>query len=395
MFRPAPRPAHALLVAALATATAVQWIGASAVLPLLPIYLLERNTSATLIGAVMGSFFVTGVVAQVLAGRIGDRIGHRRVLIAALLGFALASAGFLLEVSGWGFLVLRGAQGAAAGAAQVASLALVARAVPADARGRAYAAVSGAELAGIAIGPMLGSAVGMTHMGTLFLIASAAATLACLPVLAARRVAGASTAPLHAGRPDPLPREGISGRAFRGALLVGVIGGLLTGVYEACWSLLMHDRGATDAQVGLSWTLFALPYVLAAPLAGYLADRRDRRVLVMVGLVSAVGWAAVYPFLPGVGWLIGLGMVESFGYVFAVPAAQSMLTEHVAAGAVGRAQGLFVGLQTAGIAVGAGISGAAYGVDAALPFVAATVLLGVLCLGVPVLWRGVPGRVAS
>lgn len=388
------QPGYSVLVLALAAAVFLQWTGSSAVLPLLPIYLAERGNPTGLIGAVMASFFATGVLAQYLAGRLGDRIGHRRVLLAGLIGYAVASAGFLLEINGWGYLGLRGAQGAAAGAAQVACLSLVARAVPLEARGRAFAIVSGAELAGIAVGPMLGTAVGIAHMGTLFVLSATAALLACVPVLLSR-AASVDLTPHPDAAAARLPRRGVAGRALAGVLLVAVVGGVLTGVYEACWSLLMNARGATDGQIGLSWTLFALPFAVIAPFAGWLADRQDRRVMVLVGLVSGSLFAGLYPFLPSVSWLIGLGMVESVGFVFAVPAAQSLLTEHVPEQAAGRAQGLFTALQTAAVAVSAGLCGAAFGVADWLPFVGVMVATVVLLAVVPFLWHRVPGRVPS
>lgn len=388
-----PKPgAYRLLVVALAVATALQWTGASAVLPLLPVYLQGRGSSDALIGAVMASFFAAGVIAQYGAGRLGDRIGHRPVLVAGLAGYALASAGFLLDVNGQGYLLLRAGQGAAAGAAQVACLALVSRAVPATARGRAFSAVSGAELGGIAIGPLLGSAVGVAHMGVLFLAASAGAVLACVPVLGSRAVA-VDVAPVADAPKLRLPRRGIAGRAVVGVLLGSVAGGLLSGVYEACWSLLMHTRGAADWQIGVSWTLFAVPFVAVAPVAGWLADHGDRRLLALLGLGCGIGFATLYPFLPSVAWLLGLGMLESVGVAFAVPASQSLLAEHVPAGIVGRAQGIAVGVQTGAVAVSAAVGGALFGIAPWAPFVAMSAVAAVAMIGVASAWRGVPGRV--
>ena len=72
-----------------------------------------------------------------------------------------------------------------AGAAQVAMLALVARAVRPDVRGRAFAACCGAELAGVAIGPLV-ARLRMAHMATLFVGAALGALVAGVPVLLAR-----------------------------------------------------------------------------------------------------------------------------------------------------------------------------------------------------------------
>ncbi|HET9655844.1 MAG TPA: MFS transporter [Kineosporiaceae bacterium] len=402
-------PPYLPFVAALTLATCLQWLGSSAVLPLLPLYLRRQGTSDAMVGAVMAAFFAAGVVAQYLGGRLGDRIGHRPVLLIGLVGYAVASAGFLLPLAGPGYAVLRAGQGAAAGAAQVAMLALVTGAVPAAVRGRAISAVFGGELAGVAIGPLLGSLLGVSRMATLFLVASGAALLAGLPVLVIRRRPGSggsasATAdpvaadPAVAGTPPAgtsarvrLPRTGPAGRALVGVMLSAVASGVLTGVYEACWTLLLDYRHAQPWQIGASWTLFALPFVLGAPIAGWVADHYDRRLLVVVGLLVSVGFALAYPWIGDVTWLIGLGAAESLGVAFAVPAAQSLLGQAAPADRIGQAQGLFASIQTAAIAGTALVSGALFAVAAWWPFTLAAVVALALTGLLPWVWRGTSG----
>ena len=390
---PTRKEPYGLLVAALAAASFLQWTGAGAVLPLLPVYLVDHATPAALIGAVMASFFATGVAAQYLAGRLGDRVGHRPVLLFGLFGYAVFSAGFLLPFGGWLALGLRAGQGAAAGAAQVACLALVSVAVPSHVRGRAFSAVSGAELAGIAIGPMLGSLFGMDRMALLFMIAAAGALLACIPVLASHAVPVDVEVDPEASA-EPLPRTGRAGRMVRGVMLAAVLGGVLSGAYESSWSLLMHLRGATDVQLGLSWTLFAIPFVVAAPVAGWLADHYDRRWLVVIGMSSGIAFALLYPWLPGVAWLMGLGSFEAVGVALAYPAAQALLSDAVSEGSVGRAQGTMASLQTAAIAVSTAAGGALFGVSAWLPFTVAALCGLAMMVAVVWSWRGLPSRAA-
>jgi MFS family permease len=60
---------------------------------------LARNTSAdlTALGAIFTALFVGSLVSQLAAGAIGDRLGHRPVLIAGLL---LAAVGMLGVANG-------------------------------------------------------------------------------------------------------------------------------------------------------------------------------------------------------------------------------------------------------------------------------------------------------
>lgn len=440
--RGAGRPAYLPFVAALSAATFLQWLGAGAVLPLLPIYLRRHGTSDAMVGAVMAAFFAAGVLAQYAGGRLGDRIGHKRVLLLGLVGYAAASAGFLLPLTGWGYVALRAGQGAAAGAAQVAVLALVTRAVPVTVRGRAISAVYGGELGGVAIGPLVGTLVGVPHMAGLFLVAAGGALVAGVPVLLARThvhpvvlgpdAGGSGSAagpdglvsdgvvpdglvldgvgPDRSGsggtgsggatgaEPEPAGRQpwrGPAGRVLVGVMLSAVAGGLLTGIYETCWTLLLDHRHAEAWQIGASWTLFALPFVIGAPVAGWVADQYDRRWLVLVAMVVSVGFALGYPWVASVDWLIGLGAAESLGVVFAVPAAQSLLGQAAPPELIGRAQGLFASIQTAAIAAAAAGSGALFAIAPWWPFTAGAVLSLTLTALLPWVWRGVPGRVRA
>src|SRR5947207_9737810 len=70
----------------------VHGVGASAVLPMLPLFLRQRHTTTGMIGAVIASYFVAGVLTQYLSGQLTDRAGHRRVVIGGLAVYAVASA---------------------------------------------------------------------------------------------------------------------------------------------------------------------------------------------------------------------------------------------------------------------------------------------------------------
>jgi DHA1 family multidrug resistance protein-like MFS transporter len=374
-------------VAALITAVFVQGIGASAVLPLLPLYLRTHGTSDAFIGTVIGAFFVAGVFTQYGAGHLTDRIGHRPVIVGGLCLYATASLGFMATVGAGGYVGLRALQGVGAGAVQVASLALVGLVVPVERRGRAYSAVFAAQLAGMGLGPLAGSAVGVAHLRWLFLVTAAMSLLAAAPVLAGTT----RSVRMSRATADPDAPLRIS-RALIGVALIGVAGGLVTGVYEACWSLLLHSRAAADWQIGLSWTLFALPFALFSPIAGRLADRLDRRWLAGVAVVASSGFAALYPFLTSVRLLVGLGAVEAIGVAIAFPAAQSLLTQAATPRTLGRAQGLFTTAETASIAVAAAVSGALFGVARWIPFLAAALAGLVIVAVLPSLWRGLPGR---
>src|SRR6476646_5704651 len=169
-------------VAAVSAAVFVQFAGATAMLPLLPLFLRRQHTSIALVGVVMASYFAAGVLTQYAAGHLADRAGHRRVMIGGLAIYAVASLGFLLSVSAGGYVALRGLQGLGAGALQLGGLALIGLVVPLEHRGRAFSRGFAAQLSGMAIGPLFGAIAGVDHMAWLFVLSSIFAVRAMVPV---------------------------------------------------------------------------------------------------------------------------------------------------------------------------------------------------------------------
>jgi DHA1 family multidrug resistance protein-like MFS transporter len=382
----------AALIRTLAVTVFLEWLGSTAIIPMLPVYVRHLGGTDGLAGLVMASFFATGVLTQYPVGKLADRIGRRPVLMAGLVVYSLASFAFLLPITAVDAVVLRGVQGIGAGAATVASLAMAAGAVAVERRGRAFAAVYGAQIAGMAVGPLVGSIVGVGRMHLLFLGSGLATLAACIPAARlveappgrSRRADGAPAAPLQRVR---WTRATIGGLVASGGL------GLFSGCYDICWTLLLVSRGAASWEIGLSWTLFAVPFVVLARPAGWMADHLDRKALVLGGGAIAVAFCAGYPFIHLVPVLITLGAIEAFGYAAAMPALQSLLTQGAHHDEFGRIQGYNATIQTAVIAVTASAAGALFALATWIPFVA-TAALSTSALAVAAwLWRSVPGRV--
>lgn len=79
------------LIRTLTLTVFLQWMGASAIVPMLPVYIRHLGGTDALAGVVMASFFAAGVLSQYPLGRLADRIGRRPVLIAGLITYGVAS----------------------------------------------------------------------------------------------------------------------------------------------------------------------------------------------------------------------------------------------------------------------------------------------------------------
>lgn len=364
---------------------AIQWMGATLGLPLLPLFLEHRGGTPTIIGFIMASFFVAGVATQFALGHLADRFGRRPILIASLVVYGFASMTYLLPVSAPWFALTRAVQGGSAGAIEVASLSAVAALFAEAERGRAISRILAAQLLGIAIGPIAGVLASVQDLGIAFFITGVVSLLAAVVTL--RTNLGD-----RIYDPTPLPRLQWNSQVV-GALAAGASGGLAIGVYEACWSLLLHQHHASTLQIRLSWTVFCLPWVFLSGLGGWLADHANRRFISLAGLVNGAFFLWLYPHIHNNVLLLFLGSLESIGAALSVPSIASLLTQGAAVRELSRRQGLYATANTASLAVGAGVSGFLFTLNPALPFSLVAVVSVLLATSTLWWWRDVEGNI--
>ncbi|WP_106247082.1 MFS transporter [Allonocardiopsis opalescens] len=212
------------------------------------------------IGWAVGVYLLAAGTLMIPAGRLGDRLGHHRVLTAGLALFGAASAACALAPDLPALLAARAAQGAGAAAIMPAGLALLTTAFPPGARSRATGWALGIGGAATAAGPFIGGAVteGFGWPGVFWLNVP----LTALAVLtAARSRPGAAAAAV-----DPSAGSGVGGRRRIGLL------GLLAGTGALGW-VAAYAEGA-PAWGRLSGAAVAVPAAAAVLLLVFGAARR-------------------------------------------------------------------------------------------------------------------------
>ena len=366
---------------------AIQWMGATLGLPLLPLFLERRHGTPSEVGLVMAAFFIAGIATQFGFGHLADKFGRRLLLVASLVVYGVASATFLLHVGAPWFALTRAVQGASAGAIEVTSLSAVASLFPQERRGRAISQILAAQLLGIALGPVAGAVATVGDLGWAFFAAGVASLIAA--VVALRTDLGD-----REYDPTPLPKLQWNSQ-LTGALFAASASGLAVGVYEACWSLLMHAHHASTLQIRLSWTFFALPWVLLSRLGGWLADHTNRRIAALLGLINGAFFLALYPHIHNNDVILGLGSLESIGASLSLPSISSLMSQGAADRELSRRQGLFTMSNTASLALAAGVSGFLFAVNPALPFTVMAIISASMALTTLYWWRHVRGQVTS
>jgi EmrB/QacA subfamily drug resistance transporter len=104
----------------------------------------------------IGIYSLLFATALFLAGAVGDRYGHRTVLIVGLLVFGASSAGAAWATTPTVLILARAAMGLGGALIMPSSMAIIGFAFPPERRATAIAAWSSSAGVGVAVGPVLG-----------------------------------------------------------------------------------------------------------------------------------------------------------------------------------------------------------------------------------------------
>jgi predicted MFS family arabinose efflux permease len=156
----------------------------------------------------------------------------------------------------------------------------------------------------------------------------------------------------------------------------------------------MTDRGASNVLIGISFTMYGIPFALLATRGGRLADRRGAFRLSLAALALVAPLTALYGFLT-VPVIIMCGFfIEGSVQAVGVPASQSVVAAAAPYGRASAAQGLAGSLNLLAAAVSAFAGPVVYerwGPEAAFTAAAGVVLL---CTVLAIARRG-PVRVPA
>jgi DHA1 family tetracycline resistance protein-like MFS transporter len=354
-------------------------------LPLLPIFLGRRGGSAALVGAVVAAGLLSNAAIRYPAGLAADRFGTRPVMLASMAVTAVLFLAYLLPLPAAAFILVRFVQGGAQGAYFPAANGLLAEITPPQERGRVFGFMQSTNMAGMLIGPAIGGFIALFNFGIVFAVAAAmsAVAMGALVTLENVRVVPSREAPMRALH---------IARRLLPLILLGAGTSYMIGTFDTIWPLYMTYRGANTFAVGLSFVAFALPAMLLSSPAGTLGDRFGPRRFIVVALLFTAFFAALYPFVASVPWLIGLGLVEGAFTISGVPSTMAEVSRSAEPGHQARTQGVYQTVQTLVQIVGALIGGALYTLNPTSAFfaMAAVCLLAASTALIPRVTRTTP-----
>jgi MFS family permease len=264
--------------------------GNGIVVPFLIIYLHNvRGLSLGAAGAVAAVNSAGALVSGFVAGTLSDRMGPRRVLMAALLVMAVCISFFPLIRTAWDAFALNLALGVGSGAFWPSQSSLLTALTGSGRRHAAFGLQRVSMNLGIALGGLTGGLIASTahpRTFTILFLFDALTFVAYVVVLAF--LPSPKTEHQHAsGTYADVARDGV----FMRVVLLNVVfmAAAMSIMVELLPPFAKNQASVTERGIGILWFIPSLVITLAQlPVTKFVEGRRRMRLLAVMGLI----WAA-------------------------------------------------------------------------------------------------------
>ena len=350
-------PRRALPVISAVTFTG--FLDTTLLVPIMALYAADLGAGVGAAGLIIGLYSITNTPANVLFGRLIDRIGHKVPLIAGLLGDAISMLLYSVSRSPLHLALVRALHGITGAAVGPATMSAIAAYTAHKREGRAMGiygmSIAAANLIGFAISGMMASRVGfraLFYLGAGVLAAGAGIGLLLPPV--PRPVTEASTSP---GAGFGM----VKGLLRRRGLVVAYaaifaqyfsFGGVVT-----LLPAYISDLGMEAFHMGMLLTAFSVLFIIVQFPAGALSDRRGRRLPVIGGIALGILSLLLLPSQSAFGPLAAVMGSYGIAYGLLFPSVSALVADNSRPDERGVATGVFHALLTAGVAIGAPVMG--------------------------------------
>ncbi len=353
-----PQPRRVLPI--VSVITFLGFLDTHLLIPVMALYASGLGASVGIIGLIIGLYSITNTPANVLFGRLVDRVGYRLPLTIGLIGDALSMFRYSVSRLPVHLPLVRALHGASGGLVGPATMSLTARHSERAGKGRAMGiygmALAAATLVGYGLSGFIVSRLGyqpLFLLGAALLVAGVLASL-LLPkdrgqdTTANKTLPGGGSARVK----ELLKRPGLSLAYCSIFAQYFTFGGVVT-----LLPLYVRGLGMEAFHIGMLLAIFAIMFIIVQLPGGALSDRIGRRIPATTGLSLAI---AALIMLPQAGTFLPLAIAMALyglAYGMLFPSVSALVADNAAPEERGVATGIFHALLTAGVAIGAPVMG--------------------------------------
>ncbi|MCC9145296.1 MULTISPECIES: MFS transporter [unclassified Arthrobacter] len=311
----------------------------------------EFSASDGAAGFASGSFVLGALVARVFAGKFLDFVGRRRLLVASLAVFVVASLLYVPASNLALLLTVRILHGAAFGAASTSLSASVMGLIPANRRGEGTGYFGISTTLATAVGPFLAvMLVDSVSYRALFLFAAGCAAVALVLSLVLRLPERTPTPEEQKTKWRMHLTDIIDPAALAIASVMFIAGAAYAGILSFLNSYAQSEGLVLGAS--LFFVVYAVVVLVSRLFVGRLQDRHGDNAVVYPTLVSFAAGMALLAYAPNDTVLALAGVFVGFGFGALMPCAQAIAVTMAAPTRIGLATSTFFILMDAGVGLG-------------------------------------------
>jgi len=340
--------------------TFVGFLDTHLLIPVIALYASELGAGVGIIGLIVGLYSVTNTPANILFGRLIDRVGYKVPLIAGLVGDALSM--FLYSVCRFPIhlalvRVLHGTSGGLVGPATMSVTADYAdRAQKGRVMGFYGMSLATATLVGYGVSGIFVSQLGYNALflfGAIILVIGVMLSF----LLPGNMQKGSVTAKTSFGEgvkkaKDLVRRRGLIVSYCSIFAQYFTFGGVVT-----LLPLYVRSLGMEAFHVGMLLATFAIMFIIVQFPSGALSDKVGRLIPTASGLSLGIVSLVVLPSVGAFPLLAVAMALYGIAYGMLFPSISALIVDHTVPEERGMATGVFHALLTAGVAIGAPIMG--------------------------------------
>jgi len=334
----------------------VGYAGFSFMFPVIPLYAADIGAPVSEVGIIVATMSYVTAIFLIPFGILSDRSGRQKLLIGGLVVFTLAPLLYPLANNPEQLILVRAIHGLGAAAFLPTAIALVVDLTPETKRGEAIGWYTASLQLGLMAGPITGGFL-TSQFGFDAAFYGCSAVSLIGPILAFSRLRAI------AHRPAVIPVERKSSWRWLGqplaiaVLLAPLLVAVGSGTIGSYIPLYGIGFGMTETDAGAIITaVYASSALLRAP-AGRLADRVDRKLLLLGGVGLSAVAVSLFAFFHGLAPFIIIGIVFGIGMGIAMPASLVMAADFSSASGRGVAMAIPTCFFQVGLALGPTIMG--------------------------------------
>jgi len=353
-----PQPRRVLPITSVVTF--LGFVDTHLLIPIIALYAYGLGASVGITGLIIGLYSITNTPANILFGRLIDRVGYKVPLITGLIGDALGMFFYSLCRLPIHLALVRTIHGISGGLIGPATMSITADYSNEAGKGRAMGfygmSIAAATLVGYGLGGVIASRLGYKTLflfGAIMLAAGAMLSL----LLPGNRKKGSLTVKTSLGE-DFNKAKGLLGRKGLTVSYCSIFAQYFTfGGVVTLLPLYVKNLEMEAFHVGMLLAIFAIMFIILQFPSGAFSDKVGRLIPTTIGLGLSIVSLTILPSVATFALLAVIMALYGTAYGVLFPSISALIADHTSFEERGMATGIFHALLTAGVAIGAPIMG--------------------------------------